>query len=421
MTAVGDIDVFVSYSGEDERTANLVCEGLEAHGLRCWIAPRDILPGTSWSAAIMEAIERSRALLLIFSVHSNESQHVVRELESAVAGDVPIVPLRVDDTPPSKSISYFITGAQWLQVSSRPSAEQIRRLVEGVRRLAGRPAESDDAKAAQIVERRLAREPRRRVAPVWLAAAISIAVLAAAAWVCRGLFTRPRPAPPVAVTVTTGDAAGPADAPAVAAPVQTVATPVQAVTAAEPLAFAPGEPTGTSRMQPLAAWFGERLPAVVGCVREGGTCRSSRELVLALLRECRDSGVGGVDAGHGLTARQLAAVFDREDLAPVRTAALQHGAGVILAVMLDIDAGRRGQQVRVFERDVPAVDTQVRFLVAGVQDGPVLLNGEFKEIAGTRTEQQLATHATAILIDNYLVPRLPLIEHRSDARAAEGG
>ena len=40
-------DVFVSYATEDRSTAEAVCAALEAKGLRCWIAPRDIHPGRS--------------------------------------------------------------------------------------------------------------------------------------------------------------------------------------------------------------------------------------------------------------------------------------------------------------------------------------------------------------------------------------
>ena len=42
-------DVFVSYATEDRSTAEAVCAALEASGLRCWIAPRDIHPGSVWA------------------------------------------------------------------------------------------------------------------------------------------------------------------------------------------------------------------------------------------------------------------------------------------------------------------------------------------------------------------------------------
>ena len=43
-------DIFVSYAHQDRTVANAVCATLEAHGIRCWIAPRDILPGSDWGS-----------------------------------------------------------------------------------------------------------------------------------------------------------------------------------------------------------------------------------------------------------------------------------------------------------------------------------------------------------------------------------
>ncbi len=66
-------DVFISYSNHDKPTADAICAALEANGIRCWIAPRDILPGSDWGEAIIDAIHACRAMLLIFSSSSNAS------------------------------------------------------------------------------------------------------------------------------------------------------------------------------------------------------------------------------------------------------------------------------------------------------------------------------------------------------------
>src|SRR5262249_15940800 len=72
-------DVFISYSSRDTPTAERVCAALEESGqLRCWMAPRDIPPGANWSASIIEGIEASRVMVLIFSRHSNTSPQVLR-------------------------------------------------------------------------------------------------------------------------------------------------------------------------------------------------------------------------------------------------------------------------------------------------------------------------------------------------------
>lgn len=38
-------DIFISYSGKDSNTANVICHELEKNGIRCWMAPRDIPVG----------------------------------------------------------------------------------------------------------------------------------------------------------------------------------------------------------------------------------------------------------------------------------------------------------------------------------------------------------------------------------------
>ena len=39
-------DVFITYSHQNKLEAEVICGKLETMGIRCWIAPRDILPGS---------------------------------------------------------------------------------------------------------------------------------------------------------------------------------------------------------------------------------------------------------------------------------------------------------------------------------------------------------------------------------------
>ena len=55
-------DVFVSYASQDATVANSIVENLESHGLKCWIAPRDVVAGTLYADGIVGAIDESRRL-----------------------------------------------------------------------------------------------------------------------------------------------------------------------------------------------------------------------------------------------------------------------------------------------------------------------------------------------------------------------
>ena len=97
-------DVFLTYSKKDQTTADAACAALERSGIRVWMAPRDVVPGADWPASIIGAINRSRAMVLVFSRHANSSQQVKREVERAVNKGIPVIPFRIEDVPPSDSL-----------------------------------------------------------------------------------------------------------------------------------------------------------------------------------------------------------------------------------------------------------------------------------------------------------------------------
>ncbi len=78
-------DVFVSYASHDAAVANSVVEHLEGKGIKCWIAPRDVVPGTLYADGIVGAIDESRILVLILSKDAVASAHVGREMERATS------------------------------------------------------------------------------------------------------------------------------------------------------------------------------------------------------------------------------------------------------------------------------------------------------------------------------------------------
>jgi hypothetical protein len=43
--------IFISYASQDAAVANSVVGCLEAQGLKCWLAPRDVRPGAQYADA----------------------------------------------------------------------------------------------------------------------------------------------------------------------------------------------------------------------------------------------------------------------------------------------------------------------------------------------------------------------------------
>jgi hypothetical protein len=123
-------DVFISYSNVDKPIADAVCAHLEKNSIRCWVAPRDVLPGRNFLESIIDAIDQSRIMILIFSSSSNNSPHVIRELTRAVNREVIIIPFRIENIEPSKSMEYLISVPHWLDAITPPLEQHVEKLTE---------------------------------------------------------------------------------------------------------------------------------------------------------------------------------------------------------------------------------------------------------------------------------------------------
>lgn len=126
-------DVFISYSEKDKLTADAVCVALEANGVRCWVAPRDILPGVDWGESIIDALNDCQIMVLIFSLHANESSQIKREVERAAHRGIPIIPFRIEEVTPSKCLEYFISTPHWLDALTQPMEKHLQHLAETVK------------------------------------------------------------------------------------------------------------------------------------------------------------------------------------------------------------------------------------------------------------------------------------------------
>jgi TIR domain len=126
-------DVFLSHSVKDKAVADAIVARLEADSVTCWIAPRDVVPGADWGESIIDAIESSRIMILIFSRNADASPQIKREVERAVNKGVYIIPFRVDDIPPTKSLEYFISTSQWMDAFSPPLERHLDNLAKTVK------------------------------------------------------------------------------------------------------------------------------------------------------------------------------------------------------------------------------------------------------------------------------------------------
>jgi hypothetical protein len=120
--------VFISYSQPDRDCAFELVARLEAQGINCWIAPRDIAPSADWAAEIMDAISAASTMILVFSASSSVSPQVRREVERAVHKQLSILPFRIENVLPSKSLEYFLSAQHWMDAFPPPREPHYARL-----------------------------------------------------------------------------------------------------------------------------------------------------------------------------------------------------------------------------------------------------------------------------------------------------
>lgn len=172
-------DVFISHSSRDKTIADAVCATLEARGIRCWIAPRDIRPGESWSEAIIRGLKGCRAVVLVFSSHANDSPQVEREVQYAFEHGATVIPFRVEEVKPAESLEFYITGIHWLDALTRPLENHLAHLADSVQHILsdapGRPPSS-----AIGAEKAAPRPPKTAPVPSGRRFPYSVPLLAAA-------------------------------------------------------------------------------------------------------------------------------------------------------------------------------------------------------------------------------------------------
>jgi hypothetical protein len=156
-------DTFISYSTPDKATADAVCAKLEGIGIRCWIAPRDVVPGREYAAAIIDAIDRCRVMVLIFSANANKSRQIHREIERAASKATPIVPLRIEEITPTDSMEYFLGGIHWLDALTPPLEMHLQRLADTVEAIL--QVDGGNRAAPEAERKQTARPPRTDPSP----------------------------------------------------------------------------------------------------------------------------------------------------------------------------------------------------------------------------------------------------------------
>jgi hypothetical protein len=121
--------VFISHASKNFRLADELRSLLEARGLDCWIAPRDIPPGADYGEQIDIAVKNCNALVLVLTKEANQSPAVAKELAIAFACQRVIIPVRLNPVEPASSLNFYISNVQWVDAIQTPLRRRVDVLV----------------------------------------------------------------------------------------------------------------------------------------------------------------------------------------------------------------------------------------------------------------------------------------------------
>jgi hypothetical protein len=168
-------DAFISHSSKDKTIADAVCGTLERNNIRCWIAPRDVPPGTHYGAALDKAIENSKIFILLISKGSNNSNQVIRELEIAADNGIPIIPIRIEAIEPTDAMRYYVKSLHWLDALTPPLERHLEKITAAVQALLAIDADETTSPARDTITETI--PPKRPALPGWAFVLIGLAVV----------------------------------------------------------------------------------------------------------------------------------------------------------------------------------------------------------------------------------------------------
>jgi hypothetical protein len=125
---------FLSHSSQDADLAQQLCASLEARGIACWIAPRDITLGQSYASGILQGIAESQSLLLIASDKALGSVQVLSEVEQAHKRAKPIYTVLIPPAKVQGEMDFYLSRLHWIQSGGRTTEEIAATLAPVLRR-----------------------------------------------------------------------------------------------------------------------------------------------------------------------------------------------------------------------------------------------------------------------------------------------
>jgi hypothetical protein len=121
--------LFVSYAREDIEFTKRLADSLEAEGIPVWMDSLGVKTGASWVHQIEDALKVSKAVILVMSPSSNDSEVVQDELSLALDLKKQIFPVRIAEC----EAPLRLRRLQYAEFSATSYERALRRLVFDLR------------------------------------------------------------------------------------------------------------------------------------------------------------------------------------------------------------------------------------------------------------------------------------------------
>ena len=124
--------LFVSYSHKDRSRVEPIVSVIEEMGRRVWMDRSDITGQTGWAGQIVRAIRECRAVVLMASPNSYNSDQVVRELYLAMNHRKTIVPIEIEPAEMPDELQYILAPFQHHRLSAGETRAVLGRALAAV-------------------------------------------------------------------------------------------------------------------------------------------------------------------------------------------------------------------------------------------------------------------------------------------------
>jgi hypothetical protein len=130
---VPHLEVFLSHGNADKPHVELVARQIEALGIKVYLAENDPQPGIVLADKIRAAIRRSKALVVLITTTSMNSNFLMQEVGIATEVGIPIIPL-IEKGIDIRQLGV-LQGLEYIEYDQTSPVEAMAKITQNLQRI----------------------------------------------------------------------------------------------------------------------------------------------------------------------------------------------------------------------------------------------------------------------------------------------